>query len=441
MMPDLRRTARLFLISLGVVAAALLVVGLAAGNMPTGERVALAVAFTGLMTLTYMFPLHFAYKTKLALDTSVTFAAVLLFEPGVAMLISGIGTALAHLIRRQPAAQLTFNSAQSMLQAALGGWLLVAVDWRYGDLDFGHPQALIAILGAATSVYLVNCLAVATIVALQTGMSLWLHWRQSLSFGITEESSLFALGLLAAIVVDVHAWALPLLVLPGFVVHLSLERNIGLRQQTLDAVQSLADIVDLRDPYTADHSRRVAVYARSLAMALDLSPDDVDLIEQAARVHDIGKLLVDREVLTKEGKLSDADWEQLKRHPVTGAEILGRFPQFVLATSFVRHHHEAIDGRGYPDGIAGDEIPFGARIIAVADSLDAMASARPYRPALPLEVVLGEFSRKRGTQWDALVVDTLLRLVDEHVIELPGTGSEREIYDRFGQPISAPAVA
>jgi HD-GYP domain-containing protein (c-di-GMP phosphodiesterase class II) len=357
------------------------------------------------------------------------------------MAIVGGGALLGHLIRREPLMQGAFNGAQAMLQAALGGWLLVGIDWRYDQMDFGHPHSLIAIASAASAMYLVNCLAVATIVALQTGMSLWLHWRQSLSFGMTEEASLYALGLLAAIVVDVHAWALPLLLLPGFVVYLSLERNIGLRQQTLDAVQSLADIVDLRDPYTADHSRRVAVYARELAMALDLSPDDVDLIEQAARVHDIGKLLVDREVLAKEGKLTDDDWAQLKQHPVTGAEILGRFPQFVLATSYVRHHHEALDGRGYPDGLSGEQIPLGARIIAVADSLDAMASARPYRPALPPDVVLGEFARKRGIQWDAQVVDTLLRLVDEGVIVLPGAVVAPQLYDRFGRRISAQAVA
>jgi HD-GYP domain-containing protein (c-di-GMP phosphodiesterase class II) len=173
---------------------------------------------------------------------------------------------------------------------------------------------------------------------------------------------------------------------------------------------------------------------------LDLAPDEVDLIERAARVHDVGKVVIDQVVLTKEGRLSDEEWEQLKQHPVTGVEILSRFPEFRLATSFVRHHHESMDGRGYPDGLRGERIPLGARIIAVADSFDAMASARPYRGALAPEIVVSEFRTKRGVQWDAAVVDALLQLVDEERIVFNPTATTPELIDRHGQPVPLPAA-
>lgn len=402
------------------------------------ERVLLAVAFTGLMTLAYVFPLHFAFKTKLTLDTSVIFASVLLFEPGMAMLVTGAGTILGQTIRREPWVQSLFNGSQTILQAGAGGLLLVLVGWEHQTLRFNQPDQVVMVATAAAALLIVNTAAVAIIVGLQSGLSPLKVWYESIQFGAAEELALLALGLLGAVVVNVHPWTLPILFLPAVVVYRSLERYIQLRQQTLDAVESLADIVDLRDPYTAHHSRRVAVYARDLATTLDLDPDEVELIERVARVHDIGKVVVDREVLTKAGRLSDDEWAQLKQHPVSGSEILSQFPLFVLGASYVRHHHESFDGKGYPDGISGEQIPLGARIIAVADSLDAMASARPYRKALPTDVVLSELQRGRGTQWDARVVDALLQLVEEGRISLSPDPETSIGWDRHGKLVPRP---
>jgi HD-GYP domain-containing protein (c-di-GMP phosphodiesterase class II) len=171
-----------------------------------------------------------------------------------------------------------------------------------------------------------------------------------------------------------------------------------------------------------------------------LDPDEVDLIERAARVHDVGKMVVDQTVLSKRGNLDANEWRTLQQHPVTGAEILSRFPLLALATSYVLHHHEAIDGTGYPDQLAGDAIPLGARIIAVADSFDAMASARPYRGALPREVVLREFETKAGTQWDATVVSALLALVESGRITFPMDATTPYLFDRHGQFVPLPAA-
>ena len=384
----------------------------------TEQRPALALAFAGLLILAKLFPLHVALKTKLTLDTIVLFAAILLFDPVTAMTVAGVGTLLTHAIRRKEWVQALFNGAHAMLRVGVGTLLLAVVAWDPAHLTFNQPAQLAMLVVAAGAMYYLDVLVIATMVALQVGLPLAKVWRQSLGLAGAEEFSQLGLGLLAATIVDVHPWALPLFLLPALAIYRSLERHVQLRQQTLDAVEALADMVDLRDRYTSAHSYRVASFARELAIALGLSPQEVDLIERAARVHDVGKVTVDSAILTKEGPLTDEEWAHLKRHPVTGAEILGRFPQFALATRYVRHHHERIDGTGYPDGLSGDAIPLGARIIAVADALDSMISARPYRPAFAPEVVLAEFSRQRGRQWDHQVVDRLLELVNEERIAL-----------------------
>jgi HD-GYP domain-containing protein (c-di-GMP phosphodiesterase class II) len=435
----LRPLAKVYIAALLLAAIVVIIPGVRAAFDLSSQQLALVAAFAGLMSLAAYFDLDFGYKQKMTLDTAVIFAAALLFEPGDAALIIGIGGLLSQLFRRDRLVEIVFNIAQTMLQAAAGSAVLGLVGWQRDPLRFDQPEQVALIPVAAGAIYLVNSAAVALMVALQTRLAFWDVWRQSMQFSVVEDLSQFFLGLLAAAMVDAHAWSLPLFLLPAAAVYSSLKRQVRLRQQTIDAVEALADVIDLRDPYTANHSRRVAVYARELAIELDLSPDTVELVERAARVHDIGKMVVDQVVLTKEAQLSDEEWAQLRQHPEIGAKVLSRFPEFSLATRWVRHHHESPDGSGYPDGLAGEAIPLGARIIAVADTFDAMASARPYRPAMPEDVVLAELRRKRGTQLDARVVDVLLGLIDAGRLAMPGARGP-QLIDRHGVPVPLPSA-
>jgi len=141
---------------------------------------------------------------------------------------------------------------------------------------------------------------------------------------------------------------------------------------------------------------------------MELTPRDVDLLVAAARVHDLGKIATDNRVLFKQSSLTMDERRLIQAHPGDGGELAGRFSMFRDGRRFIRHHHERWDGKGYPDGLAGEDIPLGARIIAVADSYDAMTSDRPYRKALPHEVALIELRRGAGTQFDPRVVDAFL---------------------------------
>lgn len=412
-MHGLRGRAKIYWGAIVLAATVLLALMLPRAGGVDGERLVLALVFFGLVALAKRFPLHLAPKTKLTLDSAVLFAALLLFAPAIAMALAAAGTLAAQAIRRQRWRQALFNSAQSVLRVGAAAVPLTIAGWDVGRLSLDRPEFLLALALAAGAMYALDTLIVATMGALQMGLSPLRVWRQSAGLGVAEELAQMALGLLAAAIVDVRPWTLPLFLLPALAIYRALERGTQLRQQTLEAVEALAAVVDLRDPYTAEHSRRVATVARDLAIALDLPPEDVETIERAARVHDVGKVGVDRAVLGKVGRLDEAEWAELKRHPVTGAEILGRFPQFARATGYVRHHHERVDGGGYPDGLRGEAIPLGARIIAVADALDAMTAARPYRPALPPERVVAELACQRGRQWDVRVVDALLALIDQ----------------------------
>jgi putative nucleotidyltransferase with HDIG domain len=230
-------------------------------------------------------------------------------------------------------------------------------------------------------------------------------WAEIFSADSKPTAALYVAGYLLALLSSGRPWLAVVMMAPIAAIQLALTRSMQLMEQTIAAVESMADVVDRRDPYTFQHSQSVADHAVRTARRLQLPDKEVELIRLAARVHDLGKIEVPDEVLHKQGRLSEAEFELMKKHPATGAEILAKFPEYKSGRELVLAHHERMDGLGYPRGLAGAAIALGARIIAVADSWDAMTSDRPYRKALDSDVALGELLRGRGTQWDPEVVD------------------------------------
>ncbi len=165
-------------------------------------------------------------------------------------------------------------------------------------------------------------------------------------------------------------------------------------------VECITSALDARDPYTGNHSRRVSDMACELSMLLGLSDKEIQEIHIAGHLHDIGKIGIPDRVLLKEGKLNEEEWLLMKKHPEIGAEILSKSEQFARLSAIILYHHERYDGKGYPFGSKGEEIPVGARIIAICDSIDAMASKRSYRNALPLGTVYKEIEKNIGLMYD-----------------------------------------
>jgi putative nucleotidyltransferase with HDIG domain len=190
----------------------------------------------------------------------------------------------------------------------------------------------------------------------------------------------------------------------------------------------LAETLELRDPYTAGHSRRVSEYSRELARALRLSPREIDVIANAALLHDLGKIGVPDAVLLKNGPLDERDRSIIGKHPVMGAQIIGSIASMEDIAPCVMHHHERVDGTGYPAHLIGDAIPLGARIIAVADAFDAMTTDRPYRRALSFEVALTELQRIAGTQLDMLAVSRFVQIARAgKIVPPPAAAADAEL--------------
>jgi HD-GYP domain-containing protein (c-di-GMP phosphodiesterase class II) len=173
---------------------------------------------------------------------------------------------------------------------------------------------------------------------------------------------------------------------------------------SLSWATALAHAVDERITVKQAHSREVATYCRTMAKALDWSDEDSEQLEIAAVLHDVGKVAVPDRILRKEEPLTAEEWEEIKLHPVAGAEIVARIKGFEATVPWITHARENFDGSGYPEGLSGDEIPLGARILHVASAFDAMTTDRPYRAALSTEEALVELQRNAGTQFDPELV-------------------------------------
>ena len=174
----------------------------------------------------------------------------------------------------------------------------------------------------------------------------------------------------------------------------------------LEGVHALVHALEAKDGYTRGHSMRVSNYAVSIARALGLDTDLVDTIALGAELHDLGKIGVSESILHKKGKLSDEEYRHIMEHPVIGARILGPLMRDAPgALAIVRSHHERIDGKGLPDGLKGEAIPFEARIVTVADAFDAMTSVRPYRPSLSVASAMAELEEGKGVQFAPAIVD------------------------------------
>lgn len=180
----------------------------------------------------------------------------------------------------------------------------------------------------------------------------------------------------------------------------------------MQTIETLRFVVETRDKETKGHSERVSSLSTELAKEMGLDEEAVDRIRIAGLFHDIGKVGVPDAVLLKNGPLTDEEFKEIKLHPAGGEKMLCTYSPFKEMLPIVRGHHERFDGRGYPDGLAGEQICLGARIIAVADSFDAMISNRTYRKGLGYERTMEELNKGRNTQFDSRIVDALMNLID-----------------------------
>jgi putative nucleotidyltransferase with HDIG domain len=195
------------------------------------------------------------------------------------------------------------------------------------------------------------------------------------------------------------------------------QKNEQLRQVFLRTIESLALSLEAKDKYTNGHSKRVAYYCEMIAEKISLSHREREELKLAGLLHDIGKIGISEKVLNKPGILTQEEYNHIKEHPQLGAKILQPLEGINNIINWIKHHHERYDGRGYPDSLAGESIPLGARIIACADAFDAMTTDRPYRKSMPVNIALGEIKKAAGTQLDPMICKLFCQLNKEGKLE------------------------
>ncbi len=336
-------------------------------------------------------------------------ATILLVPAPVAAFSIGLAVLLEQVLHRSPPVRLTFNVAGTVLTASIASYLMghFGTVWEAGAVD--DLRAPLPLIAVTATYFLVNAALLGVVLAIVERRSLVSVLRPD-SGTIAPELAAAAIGAQYALVWTIDPLLVALIAIPAWVIAQSFDYIQRLASETQGSVRSIARIIDHRDATTFHHSERVAANAARLGRALGLPEDQVSLIEQAAGVHDVGKIGVPDAVLLKSGFLTSEEQVTMRRHTELGAQILTGFRQFRPGADIVRHHHEQWDGGGYPDGLAGTEIPLGARVVAVVDAFDAMTSDRPYRLALDRAEALSRIAAGSGQQWDPEIVRVFLEL-------------------------------
>ncbi|HEY3218842.1 MAG TPA: HD-GYP domain-containing protein [Candidatus Limnocylindria bacterium] len=406
-MRKLRWPVRSYVVAVIGAGLAALVAAAAWSPLPaTIDPSVLAILFA-MAAVPKVWPIHLSTKMKVTADDAATFAAALLFGPVIAMLLALVATiAPSRLPTRTPLYNRLFNSAVMVL--ALGS---AAQVYALLARDGGVLTNPLAVTLAAGVNYVMGTALVDIVVALQLRRDPISTWWPVHRRDIAYHGALYALGALAALVAGIHPLAIALVAAPVGIILLTL-RHVGrLGRQTRAAIVQLADLIDRRDKYTYGHSQRVAEYANRLARHMNLAPSQVEVVTEAARLHDLGKVATPDEVLLKASSLGPKERSVMREHAETGYRLLAALPDFWEGAALVRAHHERADGSGYPLALGGSELPLEASIISVCDAYDAMSSDRVYRHALSWTQIRAELERGRGSQWDPRAVDGLLGML------------------------------
>ncbi len=418
-------------VGVGTVVLALLALGaswpediLASQGQRTPEVVLVALALAAAVLLAYRYPIHVRHQTKVALVTVAYYLLAVLVPPPLAALTAGAAACAGEVLRRRVSGSYPSDIASEVGRRSL----MVLIGTLIAHAGGPGVPSPVALLGTAVALALLDAVSLPLVLAPIADEPP----RQVLLASVREtalaDGLQYIVGIVGAVAATRYLWTLPLLVAPCGVVYVAFKVLTEMQAGTRHLLENMADAVDLRDPYTGGHSRRVTEYSAAILRELGLHGPEVDLIVTAARVHDIGKIGTPDAVLNKPGKLDPEERVIMEQHPVQGAELLKRYQDFARGVALVRHHHESWDGSGYPDRLTGAEIPFGARVIAVADSYDAMTSDRPYRTGMPIPKAAAILRAGRGQQWDTTIVDAFLRTLPGE----DGGASPAPLADRAG---------
>ena len=394
-------------ITVGAALTALLALYAADGTVEAIE-VNAVVSFAVFSVFGALMPYSLSERVS-ASATFVTFlASVVLVPSWLSVVSAGAVILLAQIVQRTGAAKTLFNIAQHVLALSASVLAYRVVGGRAAVL--GGEISPTALLAVFLAFFATNTGLVAAVVSAETKVHFFGFWKENIFRG-------FGLDLIVIpfvyVFVKVYVEFGPLATSAAAALILVVRQlnstNEELHRSNKELLELTVTTLEARDPYTSGHSRRVSQYSRMMGQALGLSARQIERLTVAALLHDVGKIHeVFAPILSKPGKLTAEERAIMESHPIKGAELVRISSHLRDTVDPIRHHHEAWDGSGYPDALAGEAIPRFARVIAIADTIDAMASDRPYRRGLSSEKIRAEIVRMSGIQFDPMMLDTLL---------------------------------
>jgi putative nucleotidyltransferase with HDIG domain len=338
----------------------------------------------------------------------IPFMSALVVAPSLPLVFTvGLADLAAEVLQRRVALKATFNIAQYVLAISIA--TLVFTGLGGVPLVTNATFHFVPFAASFLTFLLVNTVTVSGVMAVSDNRRVLQVWQQ-----VTRGSVLYdflalpLVYLFAWVYVDKGAWLASAIAVPLIGLRQLYKTNRQLETVNEEMLQLMVAAIEARDPYTSGHSQRVAEYSRIVATAAGLRSRDVDRVYTAALLHDVGKIHEEfAPILRKPGRLDEAEFEIMRSHSQKGAVLVAKVTQFRDLVPAIRHHHEAWDGSGYPDRLAGDRIPLWARVIMFADTIDAMTTDRPYREALPSASVREELRSQAGRQFDPQIAAEL----------------------------------
>jgi diguanylate cyclase (GGDEF)-like protein len=384
--------------------------------------------------------------STLSLGYAVNFASLLVLGPGAAAWVTaagGLAQCTLNVAVRNPWYRTLFSVSSLVLSMELGARVLV---WAGGGAANASGDVVIRSIVASALVYfLCNSVLIATVVAISTRQSLLRVWDQEYLWSAPN----YFIGAFVAHVtvrgVDAWGYGSAALLVPLFLTYRLYKVYLGrmdddrrhvreLSDMHVATVEALAMAIEAKDATARSHVRRVQYYATELARTIGLRDELIEGVRIAALLHDIGKLGVPDHLLAKSGPLTPEEFARVRRYPEIGAEIVAAVPFPYPVAPFIRHHHERWDGTGYPDGLGGDVIPVGARIIAIAERFDALRSERPYRPPLSLAEAVAHITHEAGTSLDPDLVEKFIGILPAIASRAgDGDGRDRRVLDNISE--------
>jgi putative nucleotidyltransferase with HDIG domain len=347
---------------------------------------------------------------------AINIASIIVGGPLLATTSAGLGFLLrapkitgrgyVHILNLPPHKSV-FNVSQSIIVTAFISLTYVWIGGEIGKFSI-FPTLVILLLGI-----ILNTTIISGYLTSSTGQKFHVVWINNVKGMITSAVAVGTMGIIIALAFIGYGYGAVILFFgPLLLARYSFKLYIEMRNLYLSTIQALNKTVEAKDPYTSGHANRVEKFAVELAEAYHLPFESVQNIKTASILHDIGKIGINDSILNKATRLSQEEFHEIMRHPSIGADIISKVDFLKDITTIVKHHHERFDGKGYPDGLHGDEIPIEAAILTIADSYDAMTSDRPYRKALTQEEAFEELKRNAGTQFHPQLVETFISIMN-----------------------------